>query len=99
VRRKVAEHVVQGNPNGGSFNFEGNDPKFAQFVLTNWPGLITYVPDAIGSTVYFGSRLTTELNTTTNPIAFAAATSIGVGNIHESWDCKSDEIPQHLHPS
>ncbi|KAJ4990568.1 inosine/uridine-preferring nucleoside hydrolase [Stagonosporopsis vannaccii] len=86
VRRKVVEHVVQGNPNGTSFNFEGNDPKFAQFVLTHWPGLVTYVPDAIGSTVLFGSRLTTELNTTKNPVAYAAAKSIGVGKVHESWD-------------
>lgn len=88
VKRKVVEHVVQGNPNGTSFNFEGNNPKFAQHVLTHWPGVITFVPDAIGSSVLFGSRLTTELNTTTNPIAYAAATSIGVGNVHQSWDCK-----------
>lgn len=86
VRRKVIEHVVQGNPNGTSFNFAGNDPKYAQYVLTHWPGLVTYVPDAIGSAVYFGARLTTELNTTTNPVAYAAAMSIGVGNVHQTWD-------------
>ena len=80
------------NPNGTSFNFEGNDPKYAQYVLTRWPGLVTCVPDAIGNTVLFGSRLTTELNTTTNPLAYAAATSIGVGNIHQSWDCKLDDV-------
>lgn len=90
VKKKVAEHVVQGNPNGTSFNFEGNDPKYAQYVLTHWPGFVTYVPDAIGSTVYFGSRLTTELNISANPIAYAAATSIGIGNVHQSWDCKSN---------
>ncbi|KAH6613942.1 hypothetical protein C7974DRAFT_404100 [Boeremia exigua] len=86
AKSKVAEFVVQGNPNGTSFNFGGNDPKYAQYVLTHWPGLVTYVPDAIGDTVYFGSRLTTELDTTTNPIAYAAATSIGVGNVHQTWD-------------
>ena len=93
IRKKVAELVVQGNPNGTSFNFEGNNPKYAQYVLTHWPGLVTYVPDAIGNTVLFGSRLTTELNTTTNPVAYTAATSIGVGNVHQSWDCKSQIFP------
>lgn len=89
IKKKVVEHVVQGNPNGTSFNFEGNNPTYAQYVLTHWPGRITYVPDAIGSTVYFGSRLSTELNVTTQPVAYAAATSIGVGNVHQTWDCKS----------
>ncbi|XPS77026.1 hypothetical protein M3J09_009068 [Ascochyta lentis] len=64
VKKKIAELVVQGNPNGISFNFEGNDP----------------------STVLFGRRLTTELDIKTNPVAYAAATSIGVDNVHESWD-------------
>lgn len=89
IEQKVVELVVQGNPTGTSFNFEGNDPKFAQYVLTNWPGLITFVPDAIGNTVLFGARLTTELDVATNPIAYAAATSIGVNKTHESWDCES----------
>lgn len=88
IRKKVVEHVVQGNPNGTSFNFEGNNPKYAQYVLTHWPGRITYVPDAIGSAVYFGSRLTMELNTTTHPVAYAAATSIGIGKVHQTWDCE-----------
>ncbi|KAF9694564.1 hypothetical protein EKO04_007607 [Ascochyta lentis] len=88
VKKKIAELVVQGNPNGISFNFEGNDPRYAQYVLTHWPGIITYVPDAIGSTVLFGRRLTTELDIKTNPVAYAAATSIGVDNVHESWDCE-----------
>ncbi|KAF1928069.1 uncharacterized protein M421DRAFT_101425 [Didymella exigua CBS 183.55] len=84
--KKVIEHVVQGNPNGTSFNFEGNGPKFAQYVLMHWPGRVIYVPDAIGSTVYFGSKLTTELNKTTSPVPYAAATSIGIGNVHQSWN-------------
>ncbi|KAJ4410732.1 hypothetical protein N0V91_001660 [Didymella pomorum] len=88
VKKKVVEHVVQGNPNGTSFNFEGNNAKYAQYVLTHWPGRVTYVPDAIGSTVYFGSRLSTELNVTTQPVAYTAATSIGIGNVHQTWDCK-----------
>lgn len=88
IEKKVVEHVVQGNPNGTSFNFEGNDLKYAQYVLTNWPGRITYVPDAIGSTVYFGSQLTSKLDVTTHPVAYAAATSIGIGNVHQTWDCK-----------
>lgn len=96
VKKKVVEHVVQGNPNGTSFNFEGNNPVYAQYVLSHWPGVITYVPDAIGSTVYFGSRLTTELNITSNPVAYAAATSIGVGNVHQSWDCKSQRTTSGL---
>lgn len=99
VEEKVAELVVQGNPNGTSFNFDGNDPKYAQYVLTHWPGLITYVPDAIGGTVLFGNRLTTELDVKTNPVAYAAATSIGVGNVHQSWDCKFefDEMNLKFH--
>lgn len=98
IKKKVVEHVVQGNPNGTSFNFEGDDPKYAQYVLTHWPGRITYIPDAIGSTIYFGSRLTTELNVTTNPVAYAAATSIGIGEVHQTWDCKllSFLIPESL---
>ncbi|KAF3044924.1 hypothetical protein E8E11_006790 [Didymella keratinophila] len=86
IKKKVVEHVGQGNPNGTSFYFEVNGPKYAQHVLTHWPGRIIYVPDAIGSTVYFGSRLSTELNVTTHPVAYAAVTSIGIGNVHQIWD-------------
>ncbi|KAF2852542.1 hypothetical protein T440DRAFT_516385 [Plenodomus tracheiphilus IPT5] len=86
VRKKVAELVVQGNPTGPSFNFVEHDIKFAAYVLTHWPGIVTFVPDAIGSTVFFGARLTTQLDVTRNPVAYTVATSIGVNVSHESWD-------------
>lgn len=92
VKNKVVEFVVQGNPTGISFNFVEHLPKYASFVLTHWPGVITFVPDAIGSNVWMGAELTTKSNLTKNPVAYAFATAIGINTTHQSWDGK-------LHPA
>lgn len=92
VQRKVAELVVQGNPTGPSFNFLRYNTISAQYVLTHWPGRVTFVPDTIGDTVYIGRRLTTELNVTANPVAYSFATCIGINRTHQAWDGKSISV-------
>lgn len=88
VERKVTELVVQGNPTGQSFNFHRYDPSAAIFVLTNWPGTVTFVPDAVGDRVWVGKRLTTEMDPVNNPVSYAFATAIGIGIAHQAWDGK-----------
>jgi hypothetical protein len=92
VRTKVTELVVQGNTNGTSFNFIEHRKQYAAYVLTRWPGIVTFVPDAIGSRVWTGARLTTETDTTRNPVAYAFATAIGVNISHQSWDGESHSL-------
>ncbi|KAL9621559.1 MAG: hypothetical protein Q9160_003951 [Pyrenula sp. 1 TL-2023] len=88
VREKVAELVVQGNPTGSSFNFLRYNATYAEYVLTKWPGRITFVPDAIGDSVYIGRRLTTELDINVHPVAYSFATCIGINQTHQAWDGK-----------
>ena len=88
VNEKVAELVVQGNPNGTSFNFDEHLPRYAEYVLTHWPGIVTFVPDSIGNRVELGAKLTTETNLSSNPVAYAFATAIGLNNTHKAWDGK-----------
>lgn len=95
VKKKVAELVVQGNPEGLSFNFAEHPSLYAMYVLTHWPGLLTFVPDAIGSRIWTGARLTTETDIAKNPVAYAFATAIGVNLTHQSWDCKLHPPPCH----
>ncbi|KAF2874699.1 hypothetical protein BDV95DRAFT_563427 [Massariosphaeria phaeospora] len=85
VKQKVAELVVQANPEGQSFNFVAHDPKFAIYVMTHWPTLATYVPEAIGSEVLLGARLS-KLDLKKNPVAYAFTTIEGVGANTPAWD-------------
>ncbi|KAL9115923.1 MAG: hypothetical protein Q9227_000291 [Pyrenula ochraceoflavens] len=89
VNQKVAELVVQANPNGTSFNLDEHPLKYAEYVLTHWPGLVTFVPDSIGDRVNLGAKLTTETDLDSDPVAYAFATAIGVNITHQAWDGKS----------
>ena len=89
VTLKVAELVILADSNqndGNSFNLQGHNTTYAATVLNGWPGLLTIVPDQIGNQVHLGTRLTTEVNITANPIAFAFNTSIGFNQTHQVWD-------------
>ncbi|KAF2835458.1 hypothetical protein M501DRAFT_962511 [Patellaria atrata CBS 101060] len=86
VKQKVAELIVGGTPSGMSFNFVEHPVEYAMYTLTRWPGLLTFFPDTIGDRVFMGARLTGERDPETNPVAYAFATNIGIGENHESWD-------------
>ncbi|KAI1779250.1 hypothetical protein F4818DRAFT_403846 [Hypoxylon cercidicola] len=83
---KVKELVVQANEVGFSYNTGSHNPAFAQAVLNWWPGRLTFASDDVGENTRIGHRITTELNTTTNPLGYALRTNIGYNQSHYVWD-------------
>ncbi|KAI1392518.1 uncharacterized protein F4822DRAFT_391297 [Hypoxylon trugodes] len=83
---KVAELVVQANDVGYSYNTDYHNATFAQYVLNWWPGNLTFASDDVGENTLIGSRITTELNVTTNPVGYALRKNIGYGETHYVWD-------------
>ncbi|CUS11303.1 unnamed protein product [Tuber aestivum] len=86
IKRKVTELVVQAAGTGTSFNIVRHNPLYPTHVLNQWPTKLTFVPGFIGSSVRWGSRLTTEVDLQKNPVAWAFNTTIGYNKTHQSWD-------------
>ncbi|KAI0835498.1 hypothetical protein F5Y06DRAFT_276457 [Hypoxylon sp. FL0890] len=97
---KVRQLIVQANEQGFSYNTNTHNSTFAQTVLNSWPGRLTFVSDDVAENTVLGSRITTELDVTKNPIGYALRTSIGYGQKHPVWDavalyyaiCSLDDI-------
>ena len=86
IKEKVTELVVQAAGTGTSYNIARHNPLYPTHVLNQWPTKLTFVPGFIGSTVWWGDRLTTELDLQKNPVAWAFNTTIGYNKKHQSWD-------------
>ncbi|PWW72621.1 hypothetical protein C7212DRAFT_347851 [Tuber magnatum] len=86
IKRKVTELVVQAAGTGTSYNIVRHNPLYPTHVLNQWPTKLTFVPGFIGSSVRWGSRLTTEVDLQKNPVAWAFNTTIGYNKTHQSWD-------------
>lgn len=85
---KVAELAVQAYAIGSSYNLYSKDPTYAEIIIDSWPADVplTYIGSNIGGNTYFGARLTTELNLTYNPVAYAFNHSAGYNKTHKTWD-------------
>lgn len=86
---KVRELVVQAREERQSFNTgrgSATDPRYAEKILNEWPGNLTFVGNDVTSNTYIGARITTELDNATNPIAYAFGTNIGYNQTHQVWD-------------
>ncbi|KAI1408237.1 hypothetical protein F5Y13DRAFT_204951 [Hypoxylon sp. FL1857] len=100
LNSKVRQLVVQANEVGLSYNTNTHNATFAQTVLNSWPGRLTFVSDDVAENTVLGTRITTELDVTKNPIGYALRTSIGYGQKHPVWDavalyyaiCSLDDI-------
>ncbi|OTB07432.1 hypothetical protein M426DRAFT_318113 [Hypoxylon sp. CI-4A] len=83
---KVHEVIVQANEAGTSYNTDTHDPVFAETFLNWWPGRLTFVGDNVGDHTLVGTRITSELDVTKNPIGYAMRANIGYAQKHEAWD-------------
>ncbi|KAK6952446.1 hypothetical protein Daesc_006983 [Daldinia eschscholtzii] len=83
---KVRELVVQANDVGYSFNTNMHNETFAEKVLNWWPGKLTFAWDGVGENTVLGERITTELDTATNPLGYALRANIGYGQKFSVWD-------------
>ncbi|KAI1803426.1 hypothetical protein F4811DRAFT_341988 [Daldinia bambusicola] len=83
---KVRELVVQANDVGYSFNTNMHNETFAQKVLNWWPGKLTFAWDGVGENTVLGTRITTELDVTKNPLGYALRANIGYGQKFSVWD-------------
>jgi len=92
IKEKVTELVVQAAGTGTSYNIVRHNPLYPTHVLNQWPTKLTFVPGFIGSSVWWGDRLTTEVDLQKNPVAWAFNTTIGYNKKHQSWD---RELPIH----
>ncbi|KAI1379948.1 hypothetical protein F4677DRAFT_408097 [Hypoxylon crocopeplum] len=83
---KVHEIVVQVNDVGWSYNTESSNATFAEVFLNWWPGKLTFASDEVGENTIIGTRITTELDVTRNPLGYALRANIGYGVKHPVWD-------------
>ncbi|KAI1440942.1 hypothetical protein F5Y02DRAFT_401199 [Annulohypoxylon stygium] len=83
---KVRELVVQANDEGYSYNTDYHNATFAEAVLNWWPGKLTFASDDVGENTVIGTRITTELDVTKNPVGYALRANIGYGQKHYVWD-------------
>jgi hypothetical protein len=88
ISQSVAELAIQAAAFGESFNLYNHNATFAETVLNNWPSDVnlTLIGSNIGSKTYFGARLTTELDLSVNPVAYAFNKSVGYNVTHKTWD-------------
>lgn len=88
IRAKVAELAVQAAANGKSYNLYSEKPQEAEIVIDDWPADVplTYIGSNIGGNVLFGTRLTTELSLTVNPVAYTFNHSVGYNTSYKTWD-------------
>lgn len=88
ITNKVYELAVQANAFGASFNLYNHNTTFAETVLNNWPSSVklTFIGSNIGRNVQFGAELTTQLDLTVNPVAYAFNKSVGYNVTHATWD-------------
>ncbi|KAJ4305296.1 hypothetical protein N0V90_000827 [Kalmusia sp. IMI 367209] len=86
LNAKVKELVVQANDVGTSFNTGAHNTTYAQYVLNHWEKPLTLASDDVGDNTIIGSRITTELNITSNPLGYALRTNIGYNQTHKVWD-------------
>jgi hypothetical protein len=88
ISAKVAELAVQAAAYGDSYNFYYHNETYAATVVDQWPRdtKLTYIGSNIGGNTYFGSRLTTELDLDTQPVAYAFNRSVGYNVTHKTWD-------------
>ncbi|KAI1104021.1 hypothetical protein F4804DRAFT_308406 [Jackrogersella minutella] len=86
LKSKVRELVVQANDVGFSYNTDAHNATFAEVVLNWWPGKLTFASDDVGENTVIGSRITTELDVTKNPIGYALRANIGYNQTHYVWD-------------
>ncbi|KAI2616260.1 hypothetical protein GGR54DRAFT_649544 [Hypoxylon sp. NC1633] len=83
---KVRELVIQSNDVGDSYNIYMRNATFAQAVLNWWPGRLVFANDDVGESTVIGTRITTELDVTKNPLGYALRANIGYGQKHYVWD-------------
>ncbi|KAI2462916.1 hypothetical protein F4781DRAFT_418343 [Annulohypoxylon bovei var. microspora] len=83
---KVRELVVQSNDVGYAYNTNTHNATFAEAVLNWWPGKLTFASDDVGENTVIGTRITTELDVTKNPLGYALRANIGYGQKHYVWD-------------
>ncbi|KAI0376220.1 hypothetical protein F5Y04DRAFT_273908 [Hypomontagnella monticulosa] len=103
---KVRELIVQANEVGFSYNTGTFNTTYAEVVLNWWPGNLTFASDGVGESTVIGTRITTELDVTKNPIGYALRTNIGYGQKHYVWDavavyyavCGLDSVFQWKYP-
>ncbi|KKY24293.1 putative inosine uridine-preferring nucleoside hydrolase [Phaeomoniella chlamydospora] len=86
VKAKVVELVMQASPTTPSYNLDHVNGTYAEYVLSVWPNTITFVPGSIGSATKCCVALTTELDISTNPIAFTWNITVGYNESYKSWD-------------
>ncbi|KAH8662505.1 hypothetical protein BX600DRAFT_542201 [Xylariales sp. PMI_506] len=88
ISAKVAELAVQAAAYGESYNFYFHNETYAATVVDQWPRdvKLTYIGSNIGGNTFFGARLTTELDLSTQPVAYAFNRSVGYNVTHKTWD-------------
>jgi hypothetical protein len=88
ISAKVAELAIQAAGVGKSFNLYDHNTTYAEVVLNTWPADVpmTFIGSNIGGITFFGARLTTELDLSTNPVAYSFNHSVGYNTTHKTWD-------------
>ncbi|KIW16055.1 hypothetical protein PV08_06106 [Exophiala spinifera] len=86
AKQKVVELVLQADPTAPSYNLDHVNGTYAEYVLSVWPNTITFVPGSIGSDTHCCAKLTTDLDVSTDPVAFTWNISVGYNKTYKSWD-------------
>lgn len=78
--------LFQADPTAPSYNLDHVNGTYAEYVLSVWPNTMTFVPGSIGSHTHCCAKLTTELDISTDPVAFTWNISVGYNKSYKSWD-------------